>query len=124
MAIEMHHGQPDNLLLAYLMDTYKKIKPHTSMLLAGVLVLIALLYGYRWLINKGEAQKVETYAAIFEALSSGKTESLEDIADELEGTPEEPTTPEYEQEKGAEAELGGEEEMGLGGEEEMDFGGL
>jgi hypothetical protein len=88
MAIEMHHGQPDNLLLAYLMDTYKKIKPHTSMLLAGVLVLIALLYGYRWLINKGEAQKVETYAAIFEALSSGKTESLEDIADELEGTPE------------------------------------
>ena len=43
---------------------------------------------------------------------------------ELEGTPEEPTTPEYEQEKGAEAELGGEEEMGLGGEEEMDFGGL
>ena len=49
---------------------------------------------------------------------------------ELEGTPEEPTTPEYEQEKGAEDDLGGEEEMGMEepmpeeGEEELDFGGL
>ena len=47
---------------------------------------------------------------------------------ELEGTPEEPTTPEYDQEKQAETDIGGEEEMGmeepLGGEEELDFGGL
>ena len=53
---------------------------------------------------------------------------------ELEGTPEEPTTPEYEAEKGAQDELGAEEggeEMGLeepapeeGAEEELDFGGL
>ncbi len=46
---------------------------------------------------------------------------------ELEGTPEEPTTPEYEQEKEAEGGLGGEEEMGMEPapeEEEMDFGGL
>tara|TARA_R110001583_G_scaffold16196_15_gene65828 strand:- start:2022 stop:2933 length:912 start_codon:yes stop_codon:yes gene_type:complete len=45
---------------------------------------------------------------------------------ELEGTPEEPTTPEYEQEKGAEAELGGEEEMGMEPalEDDLDFGSL
>ena len=50
---------------------------------------------------------------------------------ELEGSPEEPTTPEYEQEKQAEDEIGGEEEMGMeepmpeeGGEDELDFGGL
>ena len=50
---------------------------------------------------------------------------------QLEGTPEEPTTPEYEQEKDAETDIGGEEEMGMeepmpeeGGEDELDFGGL
>ena len=50
---------------------------------------------------------------------------------ELEGTPEEPTTPEYEQEKQAETDIGGEEEMGMeepmpeeAGEEDLDFGGL
>ena len=49
---------------------------------------------------------------------------------ELEGSPEEATTPEYEQEKQAEDEIGG-DEMGMeepmpeeGGEEELDFGGL
>ena len=46
---------------------------------------------------------------------------------ELEGTPEEPTTPEYEQEKEAQpsAEAGGEELGGMpeeGGEEELDLG--
>ena len=50
---------------------------------------------------------------------------------ELEGSPEEPTTPEYEAEKEAEDDIGGGEEMGMeepmpeeGGEEELDFGGL
>lgn len=50
---------------------------------------------------------------------------------ELEGTPEEPTTPEYEQEKDAETDMGAGDEMGMeepmpeeGGEEELDFGGL
>ncbi len=45
---------------------------------------------------------------------------------ELEGTPEEPTTPEYEAEKEAEGDIGG-DEMGMEPapeEEEMDFGGL
>lgn len=44
---------------------------------------------------------------------------------ELEGTPEEPTTPEYEQEKEAQPEAGGGEELGgmpeEGGEEELDL---
>lgn len=45
---------------------------------------------------------------------------------ELEGSPEEPTTPEYEAEKEAEGDIGGEDEMGMEPppEEEMDFGGL
>jgi hypothetical protein len=46
---------------------------------------------------------------------------------ELEGSPEEPTTPEYEAEKEAEGDIGGGEEMGMEPapeEEEMDFGGL
>ena len=49
---------------------------------------------------------------------------------ELEGSPEEPTTPEYEQEKQAEDEIGAGEEMGMEepmpeeGEEDLDFGGL
>jgi len=50
---------------------------------------------------------------------------------ELEGSPEEPTTPEYEAEKEAEDDIGGGEEMGMeepmpeeGAEDELDFGGL
>jgi hypothetical protein len=44
---------------------------------------------------------------------------------ELEGTPEEPTTPEYEAEKDAEGNIGAEGEMGMEpAPEEMDFGGL
>ena len=49
---------------------------------------------------------------------------------ELEGSPEEPTTPEYEAEKEAEDDIGGGEEMGMEepmpeeGEEDLDFGGL
>ena len=49
---------------------------------------------------------------------------------ELEGSPEEPTTPEYEAEKEAEDDIGGGEEMGMDepapeeGEEDLDFGGL
>jgi hypothetical protein len=48
---------------------------------------------------------------------------------ELEGSPEEPTTPEYEAEKEAEGDIGG-DEMGMEepmpeeGEEDLDFGGL
>ena len=50
---------------------------------------------------------------------------------ELEGSPEEASTPDYEQEKQGVDDIGGEEEMGMeepmpeeGGEDELDFGGL
>jgi len=49
---------------------------------------------------------------------------------ELEGSPEEPTTPEYEAEKEAEEDIGG-DDLGMeepapeeGGEDELDFGAL
>ena len=88
MTIEMHHGKPDNLLLAYLMDTYEKIKPHTTMILAGALVVMALFYAYRWWDAKNQAEIIETYAEMFDALGAGDTERLEVIGDAFKGLPE------------------------------------
>jgi hypothetical protein len=89
--------------------------------------------------NKVEKNVVEAYANLgaeedrkqyYDYLITNLKLYFDTWESELEGTPEEPTTPEYEAEKEAEGDISG-DEMGLeepapeeGAEEELDFGGL
>jgi len=88
--------------------------------------------------NKVEKNVVEAYANLgneedrkqyYDYLITNLKLYFDQWESELEGSPEEPTTPEYEQEKETEGGMEGGEEMGMEpapeeGEEDLDFGGL
>lgn len=86
MRSERRHELQHNVLLDWLTETGKSIKPHVNAILLGIMVVLVGIAAYKWMSMQSSSKEASAWNAVYAAMNQGDTAALDQAVEDYRNT--------------------------------------